>query len=106
MTGKNHAGFFIGIVLALIFIVAAASPSYAFNGNSSGYENSGKIASALNDETDEATAKKAEPCPKCGHVKGSELCCKPGQKKCSGCGLVKGSPGCCKMCKGAEKTKQ
>jgi hypothetical protein len=40
-------------------------------------------------------------CVKCGQIKGSELCCKPGQTKCSGCGLTKGSPGCCKIPKGA-----
>ena len=36
-------------------------------------------------------------CSACGQVKGSELCCKPGQEKCPMCGLVKDSPGCCKM---------
>ena len=36
-------------------------------------------------------------CSHCGHVKGSDLCCKPGQEKCPKCGLVKGSPGCCKI---------
>ena len=42
-------------------------------------------------------AEKAECCKKCGHIKGTELCCKLGQKKCSDCGMVKGSPGCCAM---------
>lgn len=36
-------------------------------------------------------------CTGCGQVKGSELCCQPGQATCSKCGLVKGSPGCCKI---------
>ena len=31
----------------------------------------------------------------CGHYKGSEMCCAPGQDMC-GCGKAKGSPGCCK----------
>ena len=39
----------------------------------------------------------AELCKHCGHIKGSDLCCKPDQPKCSECGLAKGSPGCCKM---------
>ena len=34
-------------------------------------------------------------CAKCGQIKGSDLCCKPGQDICSKCDLVKGSPGCC-----------
>jgi len=34
-------------------------------------------------------------CWKCGQVKGSAKCCKPGAAKCSKCGLHKGSPGCC-----------
>ena len=42
-------------------------------------------------------------CLKCGQVKGTEECCKPGQKLCKSCGLVKGSPGCCKIPKGAKK---
>ncbi len=42
-----------------------------------------------------------ELCVKCGHVKGDNLCCKPGQAKCPECGLVKGSPGCCNIPKGA-----
>ena len=42
-------------------------------------------------------------CLKCGQVKGSEECCKPGQTLCKGCGLVKGSPGCCKIPKDAKK---
>ena len=42
-------------------------------------------------------AESVELCAMCGQVKGSELCCKPGQEKCEKCGLVKGSPGCCKI---------
>ena len=36
-------------------------------------------------------------CFKCGQIKGSALCCKPGAKKCTKCGLDKGSPGCCRL---------
>ena len=36
-------------------------------------------------------------CGKCGQVKGSEKCCKPGAEKCPMCGLDKGSPGCCRI---------
>ena len=42
-------------------------------------------------------------CIKCGQIKGSELCCKPGQTLCDKCGLVKGSPGCCNIPKGATE---
>lgn len=44
----------------------------------------------------------AKVCIKCGQLKGSDLCCKPGQKLCSACKLVKGSPGCCSLPKGAN----
>ena len=36
-------------------------------------------------------------CCKCGQVKGSDKCCKPGTQKCAKCGLDKGSPGCCRL---------
>lgn len=36
-------------------------------------------------------------CAKCGQVKGSDKCCKPGTEKCDKCGLDKGSPGCCRL---------
>ena len=42
-------------------------------------------------------------CKKCGHIKGSDKCCKPGSKMCK-CGLYKGSPGCCRINKIAAKT--
>ncbi len=42
-----------------------------------------------------------ELCLKCGQIKGSDLCCKPGQTLCTDCGLVKGSPGCCSIPEGA-----
>lgn len=42
-----------------------------------------------------------ELCVKCGQLKGSNLCCKPGQVICPDCGLVKDSPGCCNIPKGA-----
>ena len=47
-------------------------------------------------ESGPTVAADVELCAKCGHVKGAELCCKPGQEICAKCGLVKGSPGCCK----------
>ena len=43
-------------------------------------------------------------CGKCGQVKGSPLCCKPGQTMCKKCGLVAGSPGCCTIKKGDDVT--
>jgi hypothetical protein len=49
-----------------------------------------------------AFAESVALCTDCGQIKGSDLCCKPGQTKCLGCGLVKGSPGCCKILKGAQ----
>jgi hypothetical protein len=36
-------------------------------------------------------------CKGCGHMKGSELCCKPYQTICEICGLVKDSAGCYKV---------
>lgn len=42
-------------------------------------------------------------CTKCGQIKGSAACCRPGQTLCSKCGLVKGSPGCCRITKGSSK---
>ena len=46
-----------------------------------------------------AAKKGAKLCGKCGLIKGSAKCCKPGAK-CGKCGLIKGSPGCCKLPKG------
>ena len=54
--------------------------------------------------TDEVSSNKSGSialCIKCGQIKGSALCCKPGQTKCGGCGLTKGAPGCCKIPKDA-----
>ena len=52
-------------------------------------------------DTEKPTAKKKPGtcllCCKCGQIKGSALCCKPGAEKCSKCGLAKGSPGCCRL---------
>lgn len=42
-------------------------------------------------------------CINCGQIKGSDLCCKPGQTPCPKCGLVKGSPGCCQIAKGSDE---
>ena len=36
-------------------------------------------------------------CGKCGHVKGTEVCCQEGADTCGKCELAKGSPGCCKI---------
>lgn len=44
--------------------------------------------------------KVAAVCTKCGQIKGSAECCKPGHATCPKCGLAKGSPGCCKVEKG------
>ena len=49
-----------------------------------------------------AMAASIQLCTDCGQIKGSELCCKPGQPKCDACGLVKGSPGCCNIPEGAQ----
>jgi len=49
------------------------------------------------EEKASAATGKCVICFKCGQVKGSDLCCKPGAEKCSKCGLHKGSPGCCRL---------
>lgn len=54
-----------------------------FSGGISGWKNAG--------ETTEA----AVLCPKCGQIKGSDVCCKADTPKCDHCGMAKGSPGCC-----------
>jgi len=54
-----------------------------------------KKASDAVDTAKEAT-KDVAWCGKCGEIKGSDKCCKPGAKKCAKCGLNKGSAGCCK----------
>ena len=43
-------------------------------------------------------------CGKCGQVKGSDKCCKPGAEKCANCGLDKDAPGCCRIQKGTAVT--
>lgn len=53
-------------------------------------------------EAEKTAADSIQLCIQCGQIKGSALCCKPGQTMCSSCGLVKGSPGCCKIPKGAK----
>ena len=52
-----------------------------------------------------ARGETAEPllCTKCGQVKGSKACCKPGVAKCAKCDLAKGSPGCCKIPAGVKQ---
>lgn len=66
------------------------------------YVNGCKKQETASSKAGQAIAGSIELCTKCGQIKGSELCCKPGQTKCPGCGLVKGSPGCCKIPKGAK----
>jgi len=41
-------------------------------------------------------------CGKCGHIKGTEQCCKADAETCDKCGLHKGAPGCCKIEKGED----
>ena len=41
------------------------------------------------------TLETAALCPKCGQIKGSDVCCKADAPKCDKCGMAKGSPGCC-----------
>lgn len=43
-----------------------------------------------------------ELCTKCGQIKDSDLCCKPGHEKCIIYGLDEGSPGCCSIPEGAR----
>lgn len=45
-------------------------------------------------------------CGKCGQIKGSDQCCKPGQTLCAKCELAKGSPGCCLLPKGTTEDVQ
>jgi len=67
-------------------------------------ENAEKVTPTCQKAAEKAADIKIQKlCLKCGQVKGSEECCKPGQTLCKGCGLVKGSPGCCKIPKGAKK---
>ncbi|MFQ6035798.1 MAG: hypothetical protein ACE5NM_08130 [Sedimentisphaerales bacterium] len=54
-------------------------------------------------ESGTAEAAEVELCLECGQIKGSELCCQPGQTTCATCGLVKGSPGCCNIPAGAQR---
>ncbi len=42
-------------------------------------------------------------CTVCGQIKGTAMCCKPGQVACAVCKLVKGSPGCCRIDKGSSE---
>lgn len=61
-----------------------------------------KKREAANSKVEQTIAANIELCTNCGQIKGSDLCCKPGQAKCSDCGLVKGSLGCCKIPKDAK----
>ena len=61
-----------------------------------------KKRQSASSESGQAMVASVELCTHCGQIKGSDLCCKPGQTKCLNCGLVKGSPGCCKIPKGVK----
>ena len=61
-----------------------------------------KIPSKMIRVSEDSEANVAAICINCGQIKGSDLCCKPGQELCMMCGLVKGSPGCCLLPKGAD----
>lgn len=66
------------------------------------FANGCKKRESASSKAGQAIAASVELCTHCGQIKGSDLCCKPGQIKCTGCGLVKGSPGCCNIPKGAK----
>ena len=66
------------------------------------YTNGCKKRETAGSKAGTAMAASVELCTGCGQIKGSELCCKPGQATCAGCGLVKGSPGCCNIPEGSE----
>jgi hypothetical protein len=63
------------------------------------------VAAGCYEKERPATAKRASAsesempalCARCGQIKGSAACCKPGAEKCPKCGLDKGSPGCCRL---------
>lgn len=54
-----------------------------FSGGISGWKDAGEKCAT------------AALCPKCGQIKGSDVCCKADAPKCDQCGMAKGSPGCC-----------
>ena len=72
-----------------LMIVAVVAVAVAFMGIN-GCKKSG-------DEAKKTVSDSIQLCLHCGQIKGSDLCCKPGQTKCPDCGIVKGSPGCCKI---------
>ena len=63
----------------------------------------GGCQSSGDTESQEKKSTKTLICANCGQIKGSDLCCKPGQDLCSKCGLTKGSPGCCVLPKGTTE---
>jgi hypothetical protein len=77
------------VAITAIVVLAILMIGYRMSNPSSGTPQSAQAASV-------------SLCTDCGQLKGTELCCQPGQSKCADCGLVKGSPGCCKIPKGAE----
>jgi hypothetical protein len=58
---------------------------------------SGGMAIAAEDVQKKCSTENILLCSKCGHIKGTEVCCKADAQKCDKCGLAKGSPGCCKL---------
>lgn len=67
------------------------------------YSSGCKKSDPASSKAGQAMAASVELCTHCGQIKGTELCCKPGQVKCTGCNLTKSSPGCCKIPEGATK---
>lgn len=101
-------------ILATLVITAGSAWACATCGSSSSTPEGKKVGTGVNagpaGVKAEVKAAKTKPaaatvCLKCGQLKGTEVCCKEGQKKCAKCGLVKGSPGCCKIPKGAKEVK-
>ncbi len=76
--------------LTIVLVVASVGVVLAVNGCKKSGESTAQAVETV------------ELCTDCGQIKGSELCCKPGQATCAGCGLAKDSPGCCSIPEGAE----
>ena len=87
MNAKKKILIFVSMVAVVVFLQFA---------------NGCKESTCTSSKSTTASAASVELCTHCGQIKGSELCCKPGQQKCDSCGLVKGSPGCCNIPEGAK----
>ena len=91
------------IVTALLLSVQSVS-AHCGSCEADVKQNVEKATATAQPSVEKAAEIKAQKlCLKCGQIKGTEVCCKPGQKLCKSCGLAKGSPGCCKIPKGAKK---